>query len=178
MKGGKKLTSLQLFTLFILIINAFYKDIFSNLGMAIFITIIFVISYFLLGFEKERFNNKKKNVRILLILTISLLTIKYGLGIITGYLYSPYNRTFIGIIRNTFPIAYLLIVSEFLRYNFTTKGKFINHILTVVIFTLVYLNITTNLIGLTSLKQIVILVTTDILVTLFENIALTFIYLS
>ena len=175
MKGGKKLTSLQLFTLFILIINAFYKDLFSNLGMAIFITIIFVISYFLLGFEKERFNNKKKNVRILLILTLSLLTIKYGLGIITGYLYSPYNRTFIGIIRNTFPIAYLLIVSEFLRYNFTTKGKFINHILTVVIFTLVYLNITTNLIGLTSLKQIVILVTTDILVTLFENIALTFI---
>lgn len=174
-KGGKKLTFLQIFTLFILIYNAFFRNIFSNLYMAIFISIIFLISYFLLGFEKERFNNKKKNIRILLILTISLLTIKYGLGIITGYLYSPYNRTISGIIKNVFPILSLLIVSELLRYNFTTKGKFINHILTVIIFTLVYLNITTNLVGLTSLKTIIMLVTTDVLVTLFENIALTFI---
>ena len=174
-KGGKKLTFLQVFTLFILIYNAFFRNIFSNLYMAIFISIIFIISYFLLGFEKERFNNKKKNIRILLILTISLLTIKYGLGIITGYLYSPYNRTISGIIKNVFPILSLLIVSELLRYNFTTKGKFINHILTVIIFTLVYLNITTNLVGLTSLKTIIMLVTTDVLVTLFENIALTFI---
>ena len=173
--GGKKLMLIQLFTLFILIYNAFINNIFSNLYMGVFISIVFIISYFLIGFERERFNNKKKNIRTLIILTISLLTIKYGLGIITGYLYSPYNRTISGILSNTVPILYLIIVSELLRYNFTVKGKFINHILTVCIFTLVYLNITTNLTSLTSLKTIVILVTTDIFVTLFENISLTFI---
>jgi signal peptidase len=40
---------------------------------------------------------------------------------------------------------------------------------------LVYLNITTSLTNLTSLKTIVTLFTTDVLVTLFENIALTII---
>ena len=166
---------IQLFTLIILIYNAFFNNIFSNLLMGIFISVIFIATYFLIGFEKERFNNKKKNIRILIILTLSLLTMKYGLGIITGFLYSPYNRTITGIISNALPIAFVIIVSELLRYNFTMKGKFINHVLTVAIFTLVYLNITTNLTSLTSLKTIVVLVTTDIFVTLFENVSLTFI---
>ncbi len=174
-KGSAKLLFLQLITLIILLYNAFINNIFSNLYLAIFLNIVFIIIYFLIGFEKERFNQKKRNIRIIIILTISLLVIKYGLGIITGYLYSPYNRSLSGILSNTLPILYLLIISEFLRYTFVTKGNKFNFILTIIIFTLVYLNITTNLTNLTSLKTIVTLVTTDVLVTLFENIALTII---
>ena len=174
-KGSSKLLFIQLITLIILLYNAFKKNIFSNLYLAIFLTIVFVITYFLIGFEKERFNQKKRNIRIIIILTISLLVIKYGLGIITGYLYSPYNRSLSGIIGNALPILYLLVISEYLRYTFVTKGKKINFVLTIIIFTLVYLNITTNLTNLASLKTMVTLFTTDVLVTLFENIALTII---
>jgi signal peptidase len=174
-KGSAKLFVLQLITLIILIYNAFINNIFSNLYLAIFLTVIFLISNFLLGFEKERFNEKKRNIRIIIILTVSLLVIKYGLGLITGYLYSPYNRTIGGILSNSLPILYLLVISEILRYSFVTKGKRINFVLSIIIFTLVYLNITTNLTNLTSLKTIVTLFTTDVLVTLFENIALTII---
>lgn len=174
-KGSTKLLVLQLITLIILIYNAFINNIFTNLYLSIFLTIVFVISYFLVGFEKERFNQKKRNIRIIIVLTISLLVIKYGLGLITGYQYSPYNRTFIGILGNTLSIAYLLVICEILRYTFVTKGNKLNFILTIIIFTLAYLNITTSLTSLTSLKTIVILLTTDIVVTLFENIVLTII---
>ena len=174
-KGSSKLLFLQIITLIVLIYNAFRENILSNLYLAIFLTFIFVFSLFLIGFEKERFNQKKRNIRIILVLTVSLLVIKYGLGLITGYLYSPYNRTFSGILGNVLPILYLLVISEYLRYSFVTKGNKLNQVLTVIIFTLVYLNITTNLTNLTSLKTIVTLVTTDILVALFENIALTII---
>ncbi|MBQ7239834.1 MAG: signal peptidase I [Bacilli bacterium] len=174
-KGSTKLLVLQLITLIILIYNAFINNIFTNLYLAIFLSIVFVISYFLVGFEKERFNQKKRNIRIIIILTISLLVIKYGLGLITGYQYSPYNRTLLGILDNTLSIAYLLVICEILRYTFVTKGNKLNFILTIIIFTLAYLNITTSLTSLTSLKTIVILLTTDIVVTLFENIVLTII---
>ena len=174
-KGSTKLLVLQLITLIILIYNAFINNIFTNLYLSIFLSIVFVISYFLVGFEKERFNQKKRNIRIIIILTISLLVIKYGLGLITGYQYSPYNRTFLGILGNTLSIAYLLVICEILRYTFLTKGNKLNFILTIIIFTLAYLNITTSLTSLTSLKTIVILLTTDIVVTLFENIVLTII---
>ncbi len=174
-KGSTKLLVLQLITLIILIYNAFINNIFTNLYLAIFLSIVFVISYFLVGFEKERFNQKKRNIRIIIVLTISLLVIKYGLGLITGYQYSPYNRTLLGILGNTLSIAYLLVICEILRYTFVTKGNKLNFILTIIIFTLAYLNITTSLTSLTSLKTIVILLTTDIVVTLFENIVLTII---
>ena len=174
-KGSTKLLVLQLITLIILIYNAFINNIFTNLYLAIFLSIVFVISYYLLGFEKERFNKKKRNIRIIIVLTISLLVIKYGLGLITGYQYSPYNRTLLGILGNTLSIAYLLVICEILRYTFVTKGNKLNFILTIIIFTLAYLNITTSLTSLTSLKTIVILLTTDIVVTLFENIVLTII---
>ena len=93
-KGSAKLLFLQLITLIILLYNAFINNIFTNLYLAIFLNVVFIITYFSIGFEKERFNQKKRNIRIIIVLTISLLVIKYGLGIITGYLYSPYNIVF------------------------------------------------------------------------------------
>ena len=61
-KGSTKLLVLQLITLIILIYNAFINNIFTNLYLAIFLSIVFVISYFLVGFEKERFNEFIKNL--------------------------------------------------------------------------------------------------------------------
>jgi len=130
----------------------------------------------LVGFEREKITNKKKNIKIILTFTISLLIIKYGLGLLSGFLYSPYSKSLVGIFRNVFPVLLLVIVSEVFRYDMIVKSSK-NKILfvgSILIFTLSYLNITNDLTNITSLKRTVEIVSTDILMVLFENIALSF----
>ena len=88
---------------------------------------------------------------------------------ITGFLLSGYNRTLSGIFRNGFPVLLIALVSEIFRYTLITKGEKnkLVFILSIIIFTLAYLNITTNLLNLTSLRTIVEIFTTDVLTVLF-----------
>ena len=174
--GEKKLLFVETITLIVLIINAFFLRIFNYYTLTCFLGAMLVITILLVGFERERFLNKKKNIRIILTFTISLLMIKFGFGMITGFLLSGYNRTLSGIIRNGFPVLLIVLVSEIFRYTLITKGEKnkLVFILSIIIFTLAYLNITTNLLNLTSLRTIVEIFTTDVLTVLFENIALSF----
>ena len=171
-----KLFLIEVFTLIILIINAFFISIFNLYTLSIFLLFMLIITVLLVGFEREKITNKKRNIKIILTFTICLLIIKYGLGLLSGFLYSPYSKSLVGIFRNVFPVLLLVIVSEVFRYDIIVKSSK-NKILfvgSVLIFTLSYLNITNDLTNITSLKRTVELVSTDILMVLFENIALSF----
>lgn len=174
--GEKKILFIEIVTLIVVIINAFIFRLFDLYTLSCFLGFMLVLTILLTGFEKERFINKKRSIAIIFTFTISLLTIKFGFGMITGFLLSGYNRSLSGIFENAFPVLLLIIVSELLRYSINVKGDKnpIIFALNVIIFTFVYLNITTNLLSLTSLQTIVKISTTDIVVTLFENVALTF----
>ncbi len=171
-----KLFLIEVFTLIILVINAFFLSIFNLYTLSLFLLFMLIITILLVGFEREKITNKKKNIKIILTFTISLLIIKYGLGLLSGFLYSPYSKSLVGIFRNVFPVLLLVIVSEVFRYDMIVKSSK-NKILfvgSILIFTLSYLNITNDLTNITSLKRTVEIVSTDILMVLFENIALSF----
>ena len=171
-----KLFLIEVFTLIILVINAFFLSIFNLYTLSLFLLFMLIITILLVGFEREKITNKKKNIKIILTFTISLLIIKYGLGLLSGFLYSPYSKSLVGIFRNVFPVLLLVIVSEVFRFDMIVKSSK-NKILfvgSILIFTLSYLNITNDLTNITSLKRTVEIVSTDILMVLFENIALSF----
>ena len=54
---------------------------------------------------------------------ISSMIFIYALGLLSVYVRSPYNRSIIGIIKNTVYLLLFYVVLELLRYNITKKGE-------------------------------------------------------
>ncbi len=99
--------------------------------ISIFLIMLFIVSIYFLGFEKDRLVKSNKKIIAISLITISILFITYGIGFMTGFVRSPYNRSLIGIFMNTLSIVLLVISSELLRYQFCKKGGKVGLILSV-----------------------------------------------
>lgn len=105
-----------------LIINLFAGFFSSNLSHFIIALFFGVISYFLFGLEKNKVFNKNKLIKYFILFVISSMIFIYAIGLLSGFLRSPYNRTIFGIIKNISWLILFYIVLELLRYNLMKKG--------------------------------------------------------
>ena len=145
-KSQIKAIGILAFIALILLFNSFITKIFNQYSICVFILFLVVISYYLIGFEKEKSRyNKDIILSIIIYLTIYYI-VTYLLGLFIGFSRNIYSLTLLGIIKNIVPFAILVSLSEILRYIINSKIKENNWILalSVLVFTLIDITFTLN----------------------------------
>lgn len=134
------------FMLFALLFNSFITKIFSRYSMCVFIFLLDVIAYFLLGFEKNKSRyNKDIILSLIIYITIYYISI-YLFGLFIGFSKNVYNFDFVSIINNIVPVIILIFVSEILRYiiNSKIKDSYLLLGLSLIVFTMIDITFTLN----------------------------------
>ena len=75
------------------------------------------------GFEKDNYRYKKDVLLNIIIFLLMYYFITYFLGLFSGFVKSSYSLSFINIIKNTFPVIALILISELMRYVLFNKTK-------------------------------------------------------
>ena len=134
------------FMLFALLFNSFITKIFSRYSICVFIFLLDVIAYFLLGFEKNKSRyNKDIILSLIIYITIYYISI-YLFGLFIGFSKNVYNFDFVSIINNIVPVIILIFVSEILRYiiNSKIKDSYLLLGLSLIVFTMIDITFTLN----------------------------------
>ncbi len=136
-----------------------------------------VISYFLLGYSKNRNILKKDVVQIIIIYTILYLLISYLLGLYTGFAATPLSLKLISIIKNILPVVILIFAQEILRFILVKKCNGNRVYLTLTTLMFVSSEIVTYyfLYNLNNYSEVFEFFGVSILGTIFNNILYTYI---
>ena len=178
-RSEQKLLVFLLIIIVLMFINFLSHTLISPLSHFLLILAFFIISRFLFGFEKNKLFNKNKLIKYFSLFLLSSMIFIYAIGLVSGFLTSPYNRSFIGIIKNAGWLFLLYIVLELLRYNLVKKGEKSKVIFTFIIISFSMIEISLGLfmynlkVKLEILKFLTILVvpvvTKNVVLTSFSN---------
>lgn len=174
-KNEKRILLLEIITLLFLILNVFVKNILTEYTIFFFLLVLFLISIYLVGFEKQKILVEKRVLKQIIFYTLSFLIIKYGLGLLVGFLSTSYSLTIVNIFKNSFPILLIIIVEELCRYNICKKGeknKLIIYI-SVIIFTLIDVSLIISNYNLNDLESTLKLLITVVCPNIFKNVMLS-----
>ncbi len=129
----KKILALEaLFILFALII-LITGTVINVYLLAAIVAALFGVSIFLLGFKKGNIVSQKKGIIAVALITLAILFITYAIGLLSGFVRSPYSKNFFTIILNMLPIILVTISAEMLRYQLCRENDKINMILCVIV---------------------------------------------
>lgn len=122
-KGFNKILILEIILLIFLLFNSFVFKI-ANMYVISGIMLPFLIIMIVLnGFEKDNYRYKKDVLLNIIIFLLMYYFITYFLGLFSGFVKSSYSLSFINIIKNTFPVIALILISELMRYVLFNKTK-------------------------------------------------------
>lgn len=122
-KGFNKIIILEIILLIFLLFNSFVFKI-ANMYVISGIMLPFLILMIVLnGFEKDNYRYKKDVLLNIIIFLLMYYFITYFLGLFSGFVKSSYSLSFINIIKNTFPVIVLILISELMRYVLFNKTK-------------------------------------------------------
>ena len=107
-----------------LILNMFLFNIKNTYIFSGILLLSSLLLFFLSGYSKNNYRNKKDVFLNILIVLIIYFIITYILGIFTGFLRNPYSLKLLSIVRNMFPILTLILIREFFRYLYYSKNFF------------------------------------------------------
>lgn len=111
---------LYLFGKFLIINNYFFLLQYFDL---IFYLLLFVFLYFKYGIARDNNYLTKISVRYVIISLLSYILIIYGFGLFTGFTKSIYDISFLGVIRNVFPVILSVIFRELIRFSVAYNSK-------------------------------------------------------
>lgn len=160
----------------VLLINSFITKIFSRYSICAFIFIVLIISYLLLGMEKEKSRyNKDIILSILIYIAIYYIT-TYLFGLFIGFNKNVYSSNIILILKNIVPIIILIPLSELLRYiiNSKIKDNYILLGLSIFVFTLIDTTITIQASSFKNFYDTLKVIGLFILPSLSKNYLLTY----
>lgn len=177
-KSEKRILILEIVLSIIFLLNIFVKRIFNEYMILFIILIAMGIINFLMGYEKDRDINKitkKQIIKYVVFYCFGFLVIEYGLGLILGYIKSPYKRDLLSIFSNVFSTVLIILSSEHFRYMIVSKGKNkkIILILSVLLFVLIDSSIFVKLYDLKELDDLLSFSTAVVLPSIFKNFILT-----
>ena len=152
-----------------------YKNIFNPL---LFIS-IGIYCFFLVKEEDKKYNFNTRSIREMAIVGGLIYIIIYYLsGLLIGYSDSPFNHTFIPIIKNLYAFLVIAIGQEIIRSSFIKRDnnkKNINNIWIVTIILIIYEIITlNNFTFFNSFSNLLTFMVKDLLPILISNIFLTY----
>lgn len=173
-KSEVKLIALVLLSSCLLFLNIFIKNILSEYQLIVVLGVVLAISIFLVGFERNRLQNRKTVLSFIITYTVAFLILLYGIGLFTGYLRTPYSFSPLNILKNITPVILITIVGEYLRYNLCRKGENNNNLLllVIVLFCLVDLSLSVNQYDVRSLSGLLGMATVILIPSIFKNILL------
>lgn len=97
---------------------------YSELITASFVMLLCFVTYLFYGFQKKKFNKVRKNIFIIIILSILFyFAFIYGVGFITGFLKNSYKLTPIAILKNILGPFIIYSGFEIYRYINTTTNR-------------------------------------------------------
>lgn len=120
-KSYLKIFLFELIILAILVLNSFEANILSLYGLPMFILVLDICFYFMLGFEATKKDNIKEVLFQILIGTISYLLIYYVAGIFFGFAESKNYLTPYGFTIFIIPLILTIIFKEHFRNSILTK---------------------------------------------------------
>lgn len=124
MKSGlKKIILIEFFMLFIIILGFFISNIFSSLGLILFLGIVLAVLIYLFGFDRRiQINEKKVMINIVIYLLIYFL-ITYILGLFVGFNKTVYSYSFVNLTKNIIPTFIIIVLSELIRFQLVKKSN-------------------------------------------------------
>ena len=175
-RSQKIIIGLLSFMFLVLLINSFITKIFSRYSICAFIFIVLIISYLLLGMEKEKSRyNKDIILSILIYIAIYYIT-TYLFGLFIGFNKNVYSSNIILILKNIVPIIIIIPLSELLRYiiNSKIKDNYILLGLSIFVFTLIDTTITIQASSFKNFYDTLKVIGLFILPSLSKNYLLTY----
>lgn len=174
-KSEKRLVIIESILILVFLLSIFVRNIFNDYLLFIILAISIAIIYFLLGYEKDKNMYKKNLIFFVAFYTIAFLIVIYGVGLIFGYIKSPFKTDLLSIIKNVFPIILVISSSEILRYLISRKGEKsrLIYVLTIIMFILIDLVLNVKLYDLSKLEDILKFGTAIVLPSIFKNWTLT-----
>lgn len=160
----------------VLLINSFITKIFSRYSICAFIFIVLIISYLLLGMEKEKSRYNKDIILSLLIYIAIYYITTYLFGLFIGFNKNVYSSNIILILKNIVPIIIIIPLSELLRYiiNSKIKDNYILLGLSIFVFTLIDTTITIQVSSFKNFYDTLKVIGLFILPSLSKNYLLTY----
>ena len=175
-RSQKIIIGLLSFMSLVLLINSFITKIFSRYSICAFIFIVLIISYLLLGMEKEKSRYNKDIILSLLIYIAIYYITTYLFGLFIGFNKNIYSSNIILILKNIVPIIILIPLSELLRYiiNSKIKDNYILLGLSIFVFTLIDTTITIQASSFKNFYDTLKVIGLFILPSLSKNYLLTY----
>lgn len=175
-RSQKIIIGLLSFMFLVLLINSFITKIFSRYSICAFISIVLIISYLLLGMEKEKSRYNKDIILSLLIYIAIYYITTYLFGLFIGFNKNVYSSNIILILKNIVPIIILIPLSELLRYiiNSKIKDNYILLGLSIFVFTLIDTTITIQVSSFKNFYDTLKVIGLFILPSLSKNYLLTY----
>lgn len=122
-KGYIRLIILEIFIMFILLLNSFVINMLSGYKMPIFVFFISIFFFFRFGFEKDKHRYIKDILLETIIFLLSFLILYYLLGLIVGFTKPDNYYSIKGMFDFIIPTILTVVLKEFLRYNITCKAQ-------------------------------------------------------
>lgn len=175
-KGYNKILILEIILLIFLLFNSFVFKIANTYVVTALLVPFLILMVVLTGFEKENFRNKKDVLLNIIICLLVYYFVTYLLGLFTGFIKNSYSLSFINIIKNTFPVILLIVVSELLRYEFFTKSKGSNVCFAIgyVIFVLMDVNLSVHIYDVSTYLGLTKMICLVVFPSITKNILLIF----
>ena len=175
-KGLNKFFIVEIILLILLLFNSFVFKISNTNEIALILVPFLILFIVLCGFKKEHYRNKKDVLLNLLIYLLMYYFITYILGFLTGFIKTAYSLSPINIIKNTFPVILLILVSELLRYEIFTRPSFdkLCKVLGFLIFVLIDINAMVHLYDVTTALGLVKMICLVIFPSITKNILLIY----
>ena len=102
---------------------------------------IFVLSIILTRGDRNVYKKSKDKIKTVFIITVMYLIIYFLLGLMLGYLKSPYAHTFIRIFKNIVNIIVIIILQEYVRAKLVNYGKKRLHIYILITLIFIIINV-------------------------------------
>ena len=175
-KGFNKILILEIILLIFLLFNSFVFKI-ANMYVISGIMLPFLILMTVLnGFEKDNYRYKKDVLLNIIIFLLMYYFITYFLGLFSGFVKSSYSLSFINIIKNTFPVIALILISELMRYVLfnKTKRNLPCLIIGCLLFVMVYVNTMVHIYDVKTALGITKMICLVVFPSITKNIFLTY----
>lgn len=170
----KKILIYEIINILIIILNISILNIYNEKIYVLYI-IINLLGLKFIGFKKDKTLNKIDYIQKIFIYNFIFLAIIYLSGLVLGYLKSGYNLNIISIFKNILDKIILIILTEIIRYNLTTKTnkKYIK-VLLIIVFVLFDITMTIHSYSLKNYQEILYYISLIIIPSISKNFFLTY----
>ena len=170
------LSLLSFILLYVTIISKYCLE-YSKTIITSFLLLLSFITYFLLGYKKDKVNKLKKGIaKIILIELIIYFVLIYGIGLCTSFNKLPYSINIINIMNNLLLPILIIIFSELLRYIVINANKDKKKVIIIITVLLTILEIIIKINNYTfdSLVNIFSFITACVLPSIIKNIVISY----